>query len=69
MLVATDREVVVIDVERGTSALTHGISDRPTCLAAIRWSAGVRGVALTVPECSGVITAVDPGSQSASRAG
>jgi photosystem II stability/assembly factor-like uncharacterized protein len=34
MLVATDREVVVIDVERGTSALTHGISDRPTCLAA-----------------------------------
>ena len=34
MLVATDREVVVIDVERGASALTHGISDRPTCLAA-----------------------------------
>jgi hypothetical protein len=34
ILVATDREVVVIDVERGTSAPTHGIGDRPTCLAA-----------------------------------
>lgn len=34
MLVATDREVVVIDVPRGTSASAHGISDRPTCLAA-----------------------------------
>ena len=34
MLVATDREVVVIDVERGTSASTQGISGRPTCLAA-----------------------------------
>ena len=34
MLVATDREVVVIDVARGTSASPHGISDRPTCLAA-----------------------------------
>ena len=34
ILVATDREVVVIDVERGTSVSAHGISDRPTCLAA-----------------------------------
>src|ERR671923_539426 len=34
ILVATDGEVVVIDVERGTSASVHGISDRPTCLAA-----------------------------------
>src|SRR5262245_64507537 len=34
ILVATDREVVVIDVERGTSAPAHGIGDRPTCLAA-----------------------------------
>ena len=33
ILVATDREVVVPDVERGTSAPTHGIGDRPTCLA------------------------------------
>jgi photosystem II stability/assembly factor-like uncharacterized protein len=33
ILVATDREVVVIDVERGSSALGHGIDDRPTCLA------------------------------------
>jgi hypothetical protein len=28
ILVATDREVVVIDVERGTSAPAHGIVDR-----------------------------------------
>ena len=34
ILVATDREVVVIDVERSTSVSAHGISDRPTCLAA-----------------------------------
>ena len=34
ILVATDREVVVIDVERGTSVSARGISDRPTCLAA-----------------------------------
>ena len=33
ILVATDREVVVNDVERGTSAPVRGISDRPTCLA------------------------------------
>ena len=33
ILVATDREVVVIDIERGTSVSAHGISDRPTCLA------------------------------------
>ena len=34
ILVATDREVVAIDVERGASASAHGIGDRPTCLAA-----------------------------------
>jgi hypothetical protein len=34
ILVATDREVLVIDAERGTSAPARGISDRPTCLAA-----------------------------------
>jgi photosystem II stability/assembly factor-like uncharacterized protein len=34
VLVATDREVVVTDVEKGTSATAQGISDRPTCLAA-----------------------------------
>jgi photosystem II stability/assembly factor-like uncharacterized protein len=33
ILVATDREVVAIDVERGTSAPACGIGDRPTCLA------------------------------------
>jgi photosystem II stability/assembly factor-like uncharacterized protein len=34
ILVATDREVLVIDAERGTSATARGIGDRPTCLAA-----------------------------------
>lgn len=32
ILVATDREVIVIDVERGTSVSGQGISARPTCL-------------------------------------
>jgi hypothetical protein len=34
ILVATDREVVVIDVDRGTSMPATGIDDRPTCLTA-----------------------------------
>ena len=34
LLVATDREVLVIDVEQATFAPSHGIDDRPTCLAA-----------------------------------
>src|ERR671922_1780606 len=34
ILVATDREVVVIDGERGAGAPAHGIGGRPTCLAA-----------------------------------
>jgi photosystem II stability/assembly factor-like uncharacterized protein len=34
ILVATDREVLVIDAERGTSAPARGLSDRPTALAA-----------------------------------
>src|SRR5262245_24956149 len=34
ILVATDREVLAIDVERGTSAPARWISGHPTCLAA-----------------------------------
>jgi hypothetical protein len=34
ILVANDREVLVIDAERRASAPARGISDRPTCLAA-----------------------------------
>jgi photosystem II stability/assembly factor-like uncharacterized protein len=34
LLVATDREVLLVDVERGMSAPTLGIDDRPTCLVA-----------------------------------
>jgi photosystem II stability/assembly factor-like uncharacterized protein len=33
LLVATDREVVVFDVERGSGVSAHGIGGRPTCLA------------------------------------
>jgi photosystem II stability/assembly factor-like uncharacterized protein len=34
ILVATDREVIIVDIERGASASARGITDRPTCLAA-----------------------------------
>jgi hypothetical protein len=34
LLVANDREVVLVDVERGAAVPVHGIADRPTCLAA-----------------------------------
>jgi photosystem II stability/assembly factor-like uncharacterized protein len=34
MLVATDREVIVVDVDRSASASARGIRGRPTCLAA-----------------------------------
>jgi photosystem II stability/assembly factor-like uncharacterized protein len=34
ILVATDREVIVTDAERGTCASAQGITDRPTCIAA-----------------------------------
>jgi photosystem II stability/assembly factor-like uncharacterized protein len=34
ILVATDRDVILIDVDRGTTAVVHGIVDPPTCLAA-----------------------------------
>jgi len=34
ILVATDREIVVIDVERGTGGKAHGIDGDPTCLTA-----------------------------------
>ena len=34
ILIATDRDVLVIHADRGTPASAQGISDRPTCLAA-----------------------------------
>src|SRR5512132_23552 len=34
ILVATDREIVVIDAERGAGSPSHGIGGRPTCLTA-----------------------------------
>ena len=57
ILVATDREVVVIDVERDARAPAHGIGDRPTCLAADALFTDGRGVALTGTACSGAMMA------------
>jgi len=34
LLIATDRDVLVVDTKRGTSTTARGIDDRPTCLAA-----------------------------------
>ena len=34
ILVATDREVLTVDAERGTCTTTRGIDDQPRCLAA-----------------------------------
>jgi hypothetical protein len=34
ILVATEREVIVVDAERGSSTPARGIGDRPTCLTA-----------------------------------
>ena len=69
ILVATDREVVVIDSQHGTSAPTHGVGHRPTCLAADPLFRGVRGVARTEAACSSATMAEGPGGRSASRAG
>jgi hypothetical protein len=44
ILVATEREVVVIDAERGTAESAPGIGDPPTCLAADPLVRGARGV-------------------------
>jgi hypothetical protein len=58
ILVATHREVVVIDVERGTSVSARGIGDRPTCLAA---DALVHGRAWCGTHRDGVVRTDDGG--------
>lgn len=58
ILVATDRDVVVIDLERGSSELAHGLGDRPTCLAA---DALVRGRAWCGTHRGGVFRSDDGG--------
>jgi photosystem II stability/assembly factor-like uncharacterized protein len=58
LLLATDREVLVIDAERGTSAAARGISDRPTCLAA---DSRVHGHAWCGTHRSGVFRSDDRG--------
>ncbi len=58
ILVATDREVIVIDTERGTGAPAQGIGDRPTCLAA---DCRVSGRAWCGTHRSGVFSSDDGG--------
>ena len=65
ILVATDREVVVVDVERGTSTSAQGISGRPTCLAADPLT---HGHAWCGTQQAGVFRSVD-GGRSWSSAG
>ena len=59
ILVATDRDVLVIDVGRGASEGAHGISDRPTCLAA---DPLVQGRAWCGTQRGGVFRSDDDGS-------
>jgi hypothetical protein len=59
ILVATDREVVLIDAERGTVAPAHGIDDRPTYLAADPF---VRGRAWCGTQRGGVFRSDDGGA-------
>jgi photosystem II stability/assembly factor-like uncharacterized protein len=59
LLVATDREVLVIDVDRGTSSSAQGISDRPTCLAA---DPLIHGRAWCGTQRSGVFRSDDAGT-------
>ena len=59
ILVATDREVVVIDAERGTSASARGNGGhRPACLAA---DPLVHGRAWCGPDRGGVFRSDDDG--------
>lgn len=59
ILVATDREVIVGDVERGAFAPAQGIADRPTCLAA---DPLVRGRAWCGTHRAGVFRSDDGGA-------
>jgi hypothetical protein len=58
ILVATDREVIVIDPDRGTSDSARGIGERPTCLAA---DALVRGRAWCGTQRDGAFRSDDRG--------
>lgn len=58
ILIATDREVVLADIERGRGAATLGIDDRPTCLAADRL---VRGRAWCGTQRNGLCRSDDGG--------
>jgi photosystem II stability/assembly factor-like uncharacterized protein len=59
LLVATDREVLIVDVDRGTSASARGIGDRPTCLTA---DPIVRGRAWCGTRQAGVFRSDDGGA-------
>ncbi len=59
MLVATDREIVLFDIDRGTSASAHGLDGKPTCLAA---DPLVKGRAWCGTSRAGVFTTDDGGA-------
>jgi photosystem II stability/assembly factor-like uncharacterized protein len=59
ILVATDREIVAFDLERGTRAVAHGIGHRPTCLVA---DPLVRGRAWCGTHKGGVFSSDDGGA-------
>ena len=69
ILVATEREVVVVDVERGTATSTRGINGRPTCVSADPLVQAGRGVALNATACSEAMIAGAHGTRPASRVG
>ena len=59
ILIATEREVVVIDVEGGISTSRRGVGDRPTCLAA---DPLVQGRAWCGTQRDGVFKSTDGGN-------
>jgi hypothetical protein len=69
MLVATDRKVVVMDVDGGRSQPAHGISGRPTCLSPDTLVLDGRDVGVIVMAYSGATMADGPGGRSALPAG
>ena len=69
ILVATDREVVVIDVERGTGVSTQGSATVLLALLRTRLFMDERGVGRIGTACSGRTMAHGRGGQLVLRAG
>ena len=58
ILVATDREVIVIDAERGTSVSAQGLAGRPACLAADALARSRGQVSVVITELLGELAGV-----------